>query len=434
MSTVIVVGAQWGDEGKGKIVDLLTDQADYIVRSQGGNNAGHTILIGEEEFKLHLIPSGILRPHTQCLIGSGCVIDPKVLLKEIRELEERGIQVEGRLWISPLAHVIFPYHKKLDFLLEKLKGERRIGTTGRGIGPCYADKADRLGLRICEWMDSSTFTSMLPSIVRLKNLLLEQVHCEELISLEALLEEYQSLAQELSPYMGPVEKMVADAISSGRNLVLEGAQGTLLDLGLGTYPYVTSSSTIAAGICAGAGIGPTCVDHTIGVVKAYTTRVGNGPLPSSLEEKEQFLDHDRDRETGTTTGRKRRVGWLDMVLLREAVRLNGLTSLALTKLDILDRLETIKICTAYEINGKRVNHLPALTKEMEIAVPIYEEHSGWLSKTEGLSREEELPPNALAYIRRIEELSGVPVSILSTGPARSSTIYRNSIWSVEAPV
>lgn len=429
MASIIVVGTQWGDEGKGKIIDLLTEDAKHIVRAQGGNNAGHTIKFGSHEFKLHLIPSGILRRHTTCYIGAGTVIDPKVLIQEMEELEAKGISTTERLWISPAAHVIFPYHCKLDKLLEEKKGERRIGTTGRGIGPCYVDKANRLGIRMGELMEPALFPKLLKSVLSLKNEELTKLYEETAFNYHSLLEEYTSYAKKLQQYIAPVEAMIHTALEKNENILFEGAQGTFLDSTLGTYPYVTSSNTLAGGIAVGSGVGPSQIDHTLGVIKAYTTRVGNGPLPSEIDEEELFMEHETAREIGTTTGRQRRVGWFDGILAKAAVRMNGLQSLALTKLDVLDTLETIKICTGYSINGKILNHFPYLSEELENITPVYETLPGWLAPTTTITSFEELPEHAKSYIQRIESLCGIPISILSLGPERERTIMLHELFS-----
>ncbi len=428
MPGIIVVGAQWGDEGKGKVIDILAAKAKHVVRAQGGNNAGHTVLIGSEEYKLHLIPSGILHSDTSCYIGAGTVIDPEVLLQEIQGLESRGHKTLGRLWISSAAHVLFPYHRLLDTLLEKKKGSASLGTTGRGIGPCYADKANRLGIRMGEFTRADLFPMRLKDVLALKNAELTQLYGAEALPYESLLKECLAWADSLRPYVKEVEEAIHLALEKGDNVLFEGAQGTFLDLTLGTYPYVTSSNTIAGGICVGAGIGPSHLNHTLGVVKAYTTRVGLGPFPTEAQEHENFLDHKQAREFGTTTGRKRRIGWFDAVLAKTAVRLNGLQSLALTKLDILDTLENIKICAAYHIDGKPCHFVPSLASDMAKAVPIYETIPGWRQSTQDCTRYEELPAQAQHYIKKIEALCGVPVSILSVGPERSRTFILKDIF------
>ncbi len=430
MPQVILVGAQWGDEGKGKIIDILTSQAKHVVRSQGGNNAGHTIIIDQEEYKLHLIPSGILHPHTHCYIGAGTVIDPEVLIQEIEALEHRGVHVNGRLWISPSAHVIFPYHRALDLLLEQKKGERSIGTTGRGIGPCYADKASRLGIRMGELIRPDIFGKVLKSVLQLKNEELTKLFGAEKMHFEEIHKRYSQLAEILKPFITEVEELINQAIDNKENVLFEGAQGTFLDISLGTYPFVTSSNTIAGGMCAGAGVGPTRIDHTIGVLKAYTTRVGNGPLPSEVQDDESFLDHHKAREFGTTTGRKRRIGWFDAVLARTAVRLNGIDSIALTKLDILDHLESIKICVGYQIHGLRVEHMPCLTEDLEKIVPIYETVPGWMTSTSQIESFNDLPVNAQKYLAKIVTLCGAPISMISLGPQRDRTIILKDIFKI----
>ena len=429
MPSIIVVGAQWGDEGKGKIIDILTAQAKHIVRAQGGNNAGHTILIGDQEYKLHLIPSGILHQHTHCYIGAGTVIDPEVLINEINALDARGISSKGRLMISPAAHVIFPYHRVLDLLLEQKKGERAIGTTGRGIGPCYADKANRLGIRMGELIRPDIFSKVLKSVLTLKNEEITVLYGGEKMSYDDIFKRYTGFADYLRHFVDNVEEKINNVIDAGENVLFEGAQGTFLDITSGTYPFVTSSNTVAGGICVGAGVGPSRIDHTLGVVKAYTTRVGNGPLPSEAKEDEQFLDHHRAREYGTTTGRKRRIGWFDAVLAKTAVRLNGLDSIALTKLDILDELETIKICTGYQINGMRHDHLPSLTEDLEKIMPIYETMPGWKQTTSNITSYEELPSRAKDYLKYIETLCKTPISMISLGPERERTIILKELFS-----
>lgn len=432
MPSIIVVGAQWGDEGKGKIIDILTSQAKHIVRAQGGNNAGHTILIGDQEYKLHLIPSGILHQHTYCYIGAGTVIDPEVLIQEMSALEARGISCKGRLMISPAAHVIFPYHRTLDLLLEQKKGERAIGTTGRGIGPCYADKANRLGIRMGELIRPDIFSKILKSVLTLKNEELTKLYGHEEIPFEEVLQTYLGYADFLKHYVDNVEEKINNALEAGENILFEGAQGTFLDITSGTYPFVTSSNTVAGGICVGAGVGPSRIDHTIGVLKAYTTRVGNGPLPSETSEEENFLDHQLAREYGTTTGRKRRIGWFDSVLAKTAVRLNGLDSFAITKLDILDELDTIKICVGYQINGMRHDHLPSLAEDLEKIMPIYETMPGWKQSTCGMTTYEQLPERAKDYLRRIESLCKIPISMISLGPERERTIIIDDLFSPKA--
>ncbi len=431
MPSVIVVGAQWGDEGKGKIIDILTSQVQHVVRAQGGNNAGHTVIIGQEEYKLHLIPAGILHFSTQCHIGAGTVIDPEVLIKEIDSVESKGHLTQGRLWISPAAHVIFPYHRQIDQLLEEKKGSRSVGTTGRGIGPCYADKVNRVGIRIGEMIRPDLFPSILQSVLKLKNEELTKLYGVPRIPYNELLDQFKVYADRLRPYVRQVEEIILHAIKANENVLFEGAQGTFLDVTTGTYPYVTSSNTLAGGICTGAGIGPSAIDHTLGVVKAYTTRVGNGPLPSEVKEGEQFLDHHRAREFGTTTGRKRRIGWFDAVLAKTAACLNGLESIAITKLDVLDSLKEIKICVAYELEGKRYHHLPSLVEDVEKCIPIYEILPGWMSPTSNVLSYQDLPSNAQRYLETIAHICGVPISLISVGPERERIIILKDLFATK---
>lgn len=428
MPSIILVGTQWGDEGKGKISDTLSAKAQHIIRSQGGNNAGHTVIVEKEEYKLHLIPVGILHPHSQCYIGAGTVIDPKILLHEISHLEQRGISISGRLWISPRAHVIFPYHKICDFFLEKRKGNQSIGTTGRGIGPCYADKANRLGIRIQELMNPELFYDALKSNIELKNEELTKIFGEEPLSFEEIFKEYIGYGSSLAPYVADVEQQINDAIDRNENVLFEGAQGTYLDLTLGTYPFVTASSTVAGGICAGVGVGPKKIDHIIGVAKAFVTRVGNGPFPTELQEGETFPSHSQAREFGTTTGRKRRIGWFDAVLARDAIKMNSVDSLALTKLDVFDHLEQIKICTHYQIAGAEYHGFPHLYDNLQKIVPVYKVVPGWQKSTEFINRREDLPDNAKKYLDLIEELCEIPISILSVGPKREQTCFFQDLF------
>lgn len=422
MPAIIVVGAQWGDEGKGKIIDMLSASAKHVVRAQGGNNAGHTVIIGTEEYKLHLVPSGILYPHPFCYIGGGTVIDPAVLLDEIESLEKRGIQVQGRLKISGSAHVIFPFHKLWDSVSEQSKGRRAIGTTGRGIGPCYIDKTSRSGIRMAELIEPAALERRLKTVIAEKNEELKSMEGIPLLNEEEIFITYSAFGKRLAPFAADTEKDVNDALDAGENVLLEGAQGTFLDITFGTYPYVTSSNTIAGGICAGAGVGPTRIGHTIGVVKAYSTRVGNGPFPTEVNEQELFIDHLQAREVGTTTGRTRRIGWFDAVLARQAVRLNGIDSIALTKLDILDRLDEIKLCTGYQKQGRLLDHFPVKAEDYEGLQPVYEIHPGWRQPVGNIKSIEQLPTNAQKYLRRIESLCRAPISMLSVGPERERTI------------
>ncbi len=425
MSSIIVVGAQWGDEGKGKITDILAKSADFVVRSQGGNNAGHTILIDSRELRFHLIPSGILHPNTQCLIAGGVVIDPGSFLGEVEQLKEEGIDFEGRLWISNYAHIVFPYHKLLDKLQEKQKGSQSIGTTGKGIGPCYADRSNRIGIRLAELMRPDILKQRLQTTLFAKNQELQIIFQQEPLLLDALLDECHQLAKQLKRFVAPVEEWIAEALKAGKKILFEGAQGTLLDNNFGSYPYVTSSSTIAAGVAAGAGIGPTKINHVLGVVKTYTTRVGEGPLPTAFTEEEQkmFVNAAKAREIGTTTGRIRRMGWFDACLVRYSARLNGLDSMALTKLDILDTLDEIKICTNYRLDGNILKSPPALIEDLARVEPIYEVLEGWRVDTSQIRSYEMLPEKAMCYLKRISELIDVPISMVSLGPDRNSTLF-----------
>lgn len=429
MSNIIVVGAQWGDEGKGKITDILAKSADFVVRSQGGNNAGHTILIDSQELRFHLIPSGILHPHTQCLITGGAVIDPGSFLEELDCLRKEGIDFTGRLWLSHYAHVIFPYHKLLDKLYEKQKKNRAIGTTGKGIGPCYADRSSRIGIRLVEFIRPDILRERLQATLFSKNQELQIIFQKEPLLLDSLIEKCHQLAAELKPFIAPVEEWIAEAVKMGKKILIEGAQGTLLDNNFGTYPYVTSSGTIAASVAAGAGIGPTKIDHVLGVIKVYTTRVGEGPLPTAFTEKEQkMFVASKAREIGTTTGRIRRMGWFDACLVRYSARLNGLDSMALTKLDILDVVDEIKICTHYRLDGMILESPPALIEDLARVEPVYEVLEGWKKETSQVCSYEELPEKAIYYLKRISELIDVPISIVSLGPDRKSTLFLHQFF------
>lgn len=426
MSTLVLIGVQWGDEGKGKITDFLAEKADLVVRYQGGNNAGHTVVVGGQEFKLHLVPSGILYPDKLCLIGNGVVIDPAVLVQELDNLVARGIRTD-KLRISPRAHVILPYHRRLDQCEEEKKGERRIGTTCRGIGPAYTDKTARVGIRMGELVDEEEFQSHLKRNLEDKNRLFREVYHTAGFEPAEILNTYRSYAQRLKPFMADVSVIVNEAIEQGKKILFEGAQGTLLDLDHGTYPYVTSSHPVAAGACLGAGIGPTRIDRVMGVAKAYVTRVGEGPFPTEL--KDSLGDHMRARggEFGTTTGRPRRCGWFDAVVARYAVRINGLDYLAITKLDVLTGLEKIRLCTAYRYKGEILTDFPATLKVLAACEPVYEELPGWLEDISHLRRYEDLPVNARRYLERITELAGVPVAIIGVGPGREQTIVSRDI-------
>jgi adenylosuccinate synthase len=426
VANVVVVGTQWGDEGKGKIVDLLAEFADIVVRFQGGNNAGHTMVIGDEQFISHLIPSGILQ-QKQCMIGNGVVVDPEVLIEEIDHLRNRGIDVgPDKLIISERAHVIMPYHKQIDLGREKLKGDRKIGTTGRGIGPAYEDKATRRGIRFVDLLDTEGFVEKVNLLIDEKNFYLKDYLSVETMEAATIIEQYQAVAEKLAPYVANVSILIHNALMEGRQILFEGAQGTHLDIDHGTYPYVTSSNTVAANACCGAGVGPGVITDVIGIVKAYTTRVGKGPFPSELFDEIGDRIQEKGAEFGATTGRKRRCGWLDTVLLRNAVRLNGLTSVAVTKLDVLGGVETLKICTGYDHGGKILKDFPANLKILQACKPIYETLPGWTEDISGVTEIKDLPLNVRNYLKRIEELIEFPIHIISVGPERNQTIVKKN--------
>jgi adenylosuccinate synthase len=421
LANVVVIGAQWGDEGKGKITDLLSKSADMVVRYQGGVNAGHTVVVEDQTFKLHLIPSGILYPNTECIIGAGTVIDPKVLLKELAQLEELNIST-ANLLISETAHVTMPYHRLIDQASEERRGTHKIGTTKRGIGPTYADKSERTGIRIIDLMDADSLQKKLRWTVNYKNAILEKLYDLPPLDADEVIAEYQGYAEQLRPHVVDSSLRIYEAYRQRRNILFEGAQGTLLDLDHGTYPYVTSSNPVAGGACVGAGVGPTMIDRVIGVAKAYTTRVGEGPFPTELngEVGEQLCD--RGAEFGTTTGRRRRCGWFDGVIGRYAVRINGLDCLAITKLDVLDELDEIQVCVAYEIEGQRCVDLPSNARHFARCQPIYKTLPGWRQSTADCRTLEDLPPQALAYLEFLADLMEVPIAIVSLGASRDQTI------------
>jgi len=421
LANVIVIGAQWGDEGKGKITDLLSRSADVVVRYQGGVNAGHTIVVQGQTFKLHLIPSGILYPKTECIIGCGTVIDPQVLIKELEQLEELNIST-ANLLISQTAHVTMPYHRMIDKASEEVRGNHKIGTTGRGIGPTYADKSERIGIRMLDLMDADGLREQLKWTIDYKNTILEKLYNLPPLNPEEVIEEYLGYAERLRPFVVDTSLKIYDAVLRRRNILFEGAQGTLLDLDHGTYPYVTSSNPVAGGACVGSGLGPTMVDRVIGVSKAYTTRVGEGPFPTELNDEIGDLLGDRGAEFGTTTGRKRRCGWFDAVIGRYAVRINGMDCMALTKLDVLDELAEIKVCIAYDIDGERCEHFPTNARQFARCRPIYETVPGWQVPTSHCRTLEELPQKALDYLKFLAELMEVPIAIVSLGASRDQTI------------
>ncbi|MCC0175796.1 adenylosuccinate synthase [Waterburya agarophytonicola K14] len=421
MANVIVIGAQWGDEGKGKITDLLSRSADVVVRSQGGVNAGHTVVVAEQTFKLHLIPSGILYPKTECIIGSGTVIDPQVLIEEIEQLKALGVTVDN-LNISQTAHVTMPYHREIDKASEESRGEYKIGTTGRGIGPTYADKSERTGIRVLDLMNPEHLRKQLGWTINYKNVILEKLYNLPPLDPEKVIAEYLKYAEFLRPFVIDSSLKIYEAVKEKKNILFEGAQGTLLDLDHGTYPYVTSSNPIAGGACVGAGVGPTTIDRVIGVAKAYTTRVGEGPFPTELNDNVGELLGNKGAEFGTTTGRRRRCGWFDAVIGRYAVRINGLDCLAITKLDVLDELPEIEICVAYEIDGEICHHFPTNASQFANCKPVYKTLPGWQESTTGCRSLSDLPHNALNYLKYLAELMKVPIAIVSVGPGRDQTI------------
>ena len=423
MSCVIVVGTQWGDEGKGKIVDLLTRQAEVVVRFQGGNNAGHTLVVDGKQFILHLIPSGILHPGKSCLIGNGLVVDLLVLQKEILALRERGIAVgPENLGLSEKAHLILPYHNHLDAAREAYKGRASIGTTGRGIGPCYEDKVARNGVRVVDLLDSEVFIQKVNSNLQEKNFIFKEFLKVPALDPREILDTYLPLADFIRPYVTDVSLRIDQALREKKPILFEGAQGTHLDVDHGTYPYVTSSNPLAGSVCTGAGLGPKKITSIVGITKAYTTRVGGGPFPTELTEEVGDALREKGGEYGATTGRPRRCGWLDTVVLGDSARLNGLSFLAITKLDVLTGFKTLKICTGYVWEDQVLTHVPARLKVLEACRPRYEEWAGWSESLQAVRKREELPRAAQNYLNRIEELVQVPIGIISVGPDREETL------------
>lgn len=427
MPATIIVGAQWGDEGKGKATDLLADSTDLVVRYQGGNNAGHTVIVGDAVFKLHLIPSGILYSHVTPVIADGVVIDPQVMLDELDGLEARGLDALGRVKISGNAHLIMPYHRELDLLIERRLGKASLGTTKRGIGPAYADKAARVGLRFQDLFDEKIFRQKLEAVLVLKNEQLAKIYNRLPMDVEEIAAEYLGYAERLRPLLTDTTELIHTSLEAGRHIILEGAQGTLLDLDHGTYPFVTSSNPVAGGALTGAGLGPRHVDRVIGITKAYVTRVGAGPFPTELFDDVGERMCEIGGEYGTTTGRRRRVGWFDGVLARYANRLNGFTDLFLTKLDVLSSFETLKIATAYECEGTTYHHFPPHQSIVHHAQPVYEELPGWGSGIEHIERYDDLPKEARDYIDAIEEQANAPITWVSIGPKRSQTLVRRDV-------
>lgn len=421
MPNTVLVGSQWGDEGKGKIIDVLTKDVDVVIRFQGGNNAGHTVKIDDQTYVLHLIPSGIFFEDKTCIIGNGVVINPVALLQEIDELAAKGISVNDRLFVSDRAHVVLPYHGEIDAAREaRLSDDRRIGTTKRGIGPAYGDKVSRTGLRMCDFTGPNA-AAMIELRINEANLILGAMNAE-LLDVEKIRDEYLAVAERVRPFVTDTIVMVHKAIAENKSILFEGAQGTMLDIDYGTYPFVTSSNATAGGACTGTGAPPNRIDRVIGVIKTYTTRVGEGPFPTELNDPDGRMMADRGHEFGATTGRPRRCGWFDAVIGRYAAQLNGVDFWAMTKLDVLDSFETIKICVAYELDGKRIEHVPADVEMLARCKPVYEEWPGWMTSTSEMSKWDELPEKAQAYINRLCDLTGTKLGILSVGPKRSSTM------------
>ncbi|BBH23412.1 adenylosuccinate synthetase [Paenibacillus baekrokdamisoli] len=420
MSTVVVVGTQWGDEGKGKITDFLADGADVVARYQGGNNAGHTILIGNKKYKLTMIPSGIFNENKVCVIGNGMVINPSALIDEINYIHEHGFSSDN-LKISDRAHIIMPYHLVLDGLEEERKGDNKIGTTRKGIGPCYMDKAARNGIRVADLLDAEEFEGKLRRLVVEKNQVIQQVYGGEPIDCDTVLTEYLGYAEKLRKYVTDTSVVLNDAIDGGQKILFEGAQGVMLDIDQGTYPYVTSSNPTAGGVCIGSGVGPSKIQQVIGVAKAYTTRVGDGPFPTELNNETGDWIRERGHEYGTVTGRPRRVGWFDTVVVRHARRVSGITGLSLNSLDVLSGLETVKICTGYKLRGEVIEHYPASLKLISECEAVYEEMPGWSEDITDVKTLEELPVNTRRYVERVSELTGIPIAIFSVGRNREQT-------------
>lgn len=427
MSSVVVVGTQWGDEGKGKITDFLSQNAEVVARYQGGNNAGHTIKFDNMTYKLHLIPSGIFFKDKICVLGNGMVIDPKAFIEEIAYLHEHGVSTDN-LRISNRAHVILPYHLELDILQEEEKGENKIGTTKKGIGPAYMDKAARTGIRIADLLDKAAFREKLEQNLKEKNRLFEKVYEVEPLKIEPILEAYYEYGQQMMPYVVDTSVVLNDAIDDGRRVLFEGAQGVMLDIDQGTYPFVTSSNPIAGGVTIGSGVGPTKINHVVGVSKAYTTRVGDGPFPTELQDEIGNQIREIGREYGTTTGRARRVGWFDSVVVRHARRVSGITDLSLNSIDVLTGIETLKVCTAYRYNGEIMKEFPASLSVLAQCDPVYEEMPGWTEDITGVRSLDELPDNARHYLERISQLTEIPLSIFSVGPDRSQTNVVRSVY------
>ena len=423
MSNVVVIGAQWGDEGKGKVVDLLASRADMVVRFQGGNNAGHTLVVNGEQTICHLIPSGILHKDKKCLIGNGVVVDPEVLLAEISKLTSKGISISPEnLSLSEKAHLIMPYHKAIDMASEAAKGKDKIGTTGRGIGPCYEDKVARRGVRAIDLLDPEILAEKINANLREKNFLLTEFYKAEALEFQPIYDKYMEMAEILKPYISNVSIEVDKVARKNGKILFEGAQGTHLDIDHGTYPFVTSSNPVSGSACPGVGIGPGKLHHILGIVKAYTTRVGAGPFPTELDDEIGNYIQEKGAEFGATTGRRRRCGWLDLAMMKDSIRYNGLNSIGMTKLDVLTGLDVIKVCVAYDLDGKEIDYMPASLKDLARCKPVYKEFPGWKEDISSAKSIDELPEEAKNYIKSLEEIMEVPFSIISIGPMRDQTI------------
>lgn len=424
MPTTVVIGAQWGDEGKGKVIDIFSAKMDFIARYQGGNNAGHTVVIGDDSFVLHLIPSGILHKGKICVIGNGVVVDPKALLEEIKMLEDRGIKVDGRLFISEEAHVIFPYHKLLDELKEEKKS--KIGTTKKGIGPCYADKVARSGIRIIDLLEKDTLKEKLQSNLEEKNAILAKIYRAEPFEFDGLYNEYLDFGERIKKYVCNTKLILNEAVRKRKRVLFEGAQGTLLDVDYGTYPFVTSSNSTAGGASTGTGVGPGKIDKVVGVVKAYTTRVGEGPFPTEFSRDLMERIRTKGKEFGATTGRPRRCGWFDSVVVRHSILVNGIDEIVVTKLDVLDDLDRIKICTSYKFEGKTYNEFPSSIRVLAACQPVYEELPGWKTDTSGITSYSKLPRNAKDYLKRVQALMKTKITLVSVGSDRKQTFTKGA--------
>ncbi len=427
MPVIVIIGAQWGDEGKGKVVDLLAEKAQVVVRFSGGDNAGHTVINPYGEFKLHLVPSGIFSPGAVCIIGNGVVINPGRLIEEVDQLNQCGIDT-SRLVISDRAHLVMPYHILLDELEEESRAGKALGTTHRGIGPAFADKAARLGIRVGELLDKEALLERLRLVIDYKNTILTRIYRTSPLSLDEVFQQYCRYGERLAPYIKETTALLQKSLERDELILLEGAQGALLDPDFGTYPYATSSSPLAGGGCLGSGIGPTKIDRVLGVFKAYCTRVGSGPMPTELEDETGSLIRERAHEYGATTGRPRRCGWFDAVAAHFSHQINGFTGVAITRLDVLDNLPQLKICVAYRLDGKTINHFPASITDLQRCQPIYEELAGWQTSTTHARKFDELPPQARHYVTRLEELISCPANLICVGPAREQTIHVRPVW------